>query len=268
MKPIGQIVLCLFAAALLLVMPPTLSAQKDFNQTEKETVEKYKRAKVHFLKSVEHLKKGKVEKARKEADACLEIFPGYADAHLLLAQLQYQQGHYEDALQKIETAKSAFDTFNKFYAFSYQEYLTRLREERDRRESQISDLGQMMENAPSADEKRRLQDQIDKAKQNLTTLDNRLRNPIPDTIDLPAEYHFIHGNILFKMKRFDQAQGFYLAAVQADPGHANAYNNLINIFFAKGDSAQALKYLKQAEDNGVKVIEGLKKAVLERQKPQ
>ena len=267
MKPTGQIALCLFAAALL-VLAPALSAQKDFNQKEKETVEKYKRAKVHFLKSAEYLKKGKVEKARKEADACLEIFPGYADAHLLLAQLQYQQGQYEDALKKMEAAKSAFDAFNKFYAFSYQEYLTRLREERDRRESQIGDLGQMMETAPSADEKRRLQDQIDKAKQNLATLDIRLRNPIPDTMDLPAEYHFIHGNILFKMKRFDQAQEFYLAAVQADPGHANAYNNLINIFFAKGDTTQALKYLKQAEDNGVKVIEGLKKAVLDRQQPQ
>ena len=268
MKPIGQIALRFFAAALLAALAFSLAAQKDFNQKERETVEKYKRAKVHFLKSAEHLKKGKMEKARKEADVCLEIFPGYADAHLLVAQLQYQQGQYEAALKKIETAKSAFDTFNKFYAFSYQEYLTRLREERDRRDSQISELGQMMESAPSADEKRRLQDQIDKAKQNLTTLDNRLRDPIPDTLDLPAEYHFIHGNILFKMKRFDQAQGFYLAAVQADPGHANAYNNLINIFFAKGDMAQALKYLKQAEDNGVKVIGGLKKAVLDRQQPQ
>ena len=88
-KPIRSIGLALIVGALLLASP--LAAQKNFNQDERETMEKYKRAKVHFIKGVEYLSKGKLEKVQKEADASLEIFPGYADAHLLLAQLQYQR---------------------------------------------------------------------------------------------------------------------------------------------------------------------------------
>ncbi len=265
-KPAWAVALALVAGAFLLALP--LAAQKNFNQEEKQTIEKYKRANVHFLKGAEYLKKGKFEKARKEADICLEIFPGYADAHLIIAQLQYQQGALDPALKEIETAKSEFTTFSKFYSYSYQEYLNRLRDERDQAESRINEMSNALSTATSSTEKMRLENQISKAKQNLATLDTRLHDPIPPTPDIPAEYHYIHGNILFKMKRFNEAQELYLAAINADPRHASAYNNLINIYFARNDMADALKYLQQAEANGVTVNEKLKKAILEKRPPQ
>jgi Flp pilus assembly protein TadD len=99
----------------------------------------------------------------------------------------------------------------------------------------------------------------------LADIDEKLRDMKPTIdLDVPAEYHFVHGNILFKMKRLDEAQRFYLAAVQADPRHSSAYTNLINIFLMSGDKANALKYLQLAESRKVAVNEKLKKAVLER----
>jgi hypothetical protein len=43
---------------------------------------------------------------------------------------------------------------------------------------------------------------------------------------------------------------------------------LISIAFARNDVAGALKYLEQAESNGVTVNEKLKKAVLDKKPPQ
>lgn len=261
-KPVRKIGLALIAGALLLALP--LAAQKNFNQEERETMEKYKRAKIHFLKGVEYLSKGKLEKVQKEVDASLDIFPGYSDAHLLLAQLLYQQGQYENALQEIENAKSGFSAIKKFYFDSYQNYIDNLRMERDKKDTQIQELTQEMSSAQNPTLKQQLQDQINELKTIMNTLDNRLREWIPKAIDIPAEYHYIHGNILFKMKRYAEAMGFYEAAVQADPNHANAYNNLISILFSQGDMVRAMKYVEQAEANGVTVNEKLKKAVLER----
>lgn len=266
MKPMPAIALAMVAAALLLALP--LRAQKDFNQSEKETVEKYKRARTHFLKGGEHLKKEKMDKARKEAETALEIFPEYAEAHLLMAQLEYQEGRYENALKEVATAKTDFLAFGKLYSYSYQEYLDRLRQQRDQKQEVINSMGAGLAQAKSNAERLRIESQISRAKQDMTTIDMRLNNPIPSTLDLPAEYHYIQGNILFKLKRYDEALALYQAAVQADPRHANAYNNLIMIVFARNDIAGALKYLEQAEANGVTVNEKLKKDLLAKKPPQ
>ncbi|MBN2399908.1 MAG: tetratricopeptide repeat protein [Candidatus Aminicenantes bacterium] len=253
------------AAWVLLALFFSLPAQQGFNQNEKESIRNYKRAREHFLKGGDYLNKGKFEKARNEADIALQVFPGYADAYLLVAELDYRQGQLEPALQAIETAKANFKKFSRFYEYSYLEYLKLLREERDYVDKHINDLTRQLINPMEDEARQKLEDVINRDKQTRDTLDTRLRNPIPEVLDIPAEYHYTHGNILFKMKRLNEAQGLYQAAIQADPKHANAYNNLINIFYIQGNMAQALEYLKQAESRGVRVTEGLKKAVLEKQ---
>ncbi len=268
MKKIGMNTLrmatpALVAIGLLLTLP--LAAQKDFNQSEKEAIEKYKRARPYFLKGGDYLKKGKLDKARKEAETSLQIFPEYAEAHLLMAEVGYQRGQYEEALKEIETGKKDFAAFGKLYTFTYQEYLDRLREQRDEKENYLNSLAAALSNAKSKTEQMRLEAQISKARQDLTSISSRLSSPIPPTLEIPAEFHYIHGNILFKLKRFGEARDQYQAAVQADPRHAKAFNNLISIHFASGDQAGAQKLLEEAEANGVTVNEKLKKAVLEKQ---
>ena len=256
-------ILALGIAGLLLALP--LAAQKDFNQAEKEAIEKYKRARPYFLKGGEYLEKGKLDKARKEAETSLKIFPEYAEAHLLMAELGYQRGEYDEALQEIETAKRDFTAFSKLYTFTYQEYLDRLRDQRDDKESYINQLSVAASEAKSNADRQRIEAQISRAKQEMTVIDSRLNDPIPQTLEVPAEFHYIHGNILFKLKRFGEARDQYQAAVQADPRHAKACNNLISIHFASGDQVGALKLLEQAEANGVTVNEKLKKAILDKQ---
>ena len=256
--------LALAALGLLLALP--LAAQKDFNQSEKETVEKYKRARVHFLKGGEFLKKGKLDKAQQAAQAALAIFPEYAEARLLQAEVGYQRAQYEEALKEIEAAKANFRQFSKLYEYSYLQYLELLRQERDLVDKHINDLTmQLTMSPPDDDTRQKIEDTISKDKQSRDTLDTKLRSPMPEVLDVPADYHYTHGNILFKMRRFGEAREQYLAAVKADPRHANAWNNLISIHFAANDIAGAAKYIQEAEAGGVALNEKLKQAVLDRQ---
>lgn len=237
------------SAALLLAFP--LAAQRNFNQSEKASVEKFKRAQIFFNKGVEYLKKGLLAKAQKEAESSMVIFPDYSGGHLLLAMIYYQEEAYEAGLAAIEKAKATFGVIKEFYALSYQDYINRLREQREFTANRLAEAGLSLILMREAEIR-------------LAEIDEKLRDLKPTIgLDVPAEYHFIHGNILFQLKRFGEAQGFYLAALQADPRHANAYNNLISIHLMRGDAASALKCLQQAESSGVVINERLKKAVLE-----
>jgi pentatricopeptide repeat protein len=68
--------------------------------------------------------------------------------------------------------------------------------------------------------------------------------------------------VLFKLKKYDEAHDQYLEAINVDPKHASAYNNLINLYYMSRNYELALKFIDQAEASGVKLNAELKKAVL------
>jgi outer membrane protein assembly factor BamD (BamD/ComL family) len=113
-----------FIFVVLLLLAFLLAAQKNFNQSEKATVEKFKRAQVSFNRGVEYLRKGLLAKAQKEAESSMEILSYYSDGYLLLAMIRYQEGNYEAGLAEIERAKMTFGAIKEFYATSYQDYIT------------------------------------------------------------------------------------------------------------------------------------------------
>lgn len=260
------IISAFLAVALALTLP--LSAQRD-RQVDKKMIENYKRANSHYLKALDFWKKNKPDKARGEADACLKIDEDFSDAHLLLARLDYQNGAFEAALKDVLAAKSGFAAFSSFQSHSYQEYLSRLQADRERKKEMFDGLNNLLaQPGLTAIERSKLQAEANEVNQFLTWADMELHKPIPTAADIPAEYHFVHGNVLFKLRRLAEARDFYQAAVKTDPHHVNAYNNLINLLYVGGDFAEAWKTVQEAELQGVMVNEKLKQAVQEKQPPQ
>jgi tetratricopeptide (TPR) repeat protein len=78
---------------------------------------------------------------------------------------------------------------------------------------------------------------------------------------VPAEYFSLHGNLLFKMKRFEEAEAKYLEALALAPGHERCLNNLINIYFISGKIEQARSWLEKALQRKVRINPGLVQAV-------
>lgn len=83
-----------------------------------------------------------------------------------------------------------------------------------------------------------------------------------DKLQLYADYLYLHGNILFKLKQYEKAHRHYLEAIRQNPLHTNAYNNLINLHYMLENHSLAKEYLDQAEKAGISVLVPLKIEVL------
>jgi tetratricopeptide (TPR) repeat protein len=109
-----------------------------------------------------------------------------------------------------------------------------------------------------------LAETIDELRREISAINARLNEPArAEPLPLPAGYSYIHGNILFKMNKFQEAETEYLKAVGADPHHLPAYNNLINLRYVAKDYERALRYIEEAERNGLALNPKLKEAILQ-----
>jgi pentatricopeptide repeat protein len=217
---------CLFGEAF---------AQEDFTREEYKLFQRYQSANKRFEKGKDEFIKGKIDKAEKELNECLKIMPEHADAYFVLAQIAYGKGDLELALSQMETAKRNYSALVQMKMNMDQVRILKMQEARD--------SGRYDEKYTDA-------------------IDTRLSRPIAEEGAIPADYHYIHGNILFKLREFQKAHDMYMQAITVDPKHKDAYNNLINIYLMSKQYQKGLDYLKLAEENNVKVNEKLKEALL------
>lgn len=236
--------------------------QKDFYMKEKELYEKYKMSVKHFEKGKELFHKGDEKKAEKELHKCLKIFPRHTQAHFYLSNILYNRGDFDRALEHIEEAKANFEFMNQMYALAYDDYTTKLRGQRDESQKKLSEYQDKLAATTDQDTKRALEGTIASLESEISTLNNRLTEPLPTLKQIPADYFYLHGNILFKLKEHQEAQRQYLEAIRIDPTHGNAYNNLAIIYFMAKQYQTALELLNKAEENGAKVNPEFKKAIL------
>jgi tetratricopeptide (TPR) repeat protein len=252
-----------FIFAVLLSCAHSAWAQKGFGLTEKEFVDKWKRANPNFIKAKENFFKKRYEKAGEQLKVCLDILPEHADAHYFLAQVNLQKGDLPQALSEIEQAKASFTVISKFRAFIDSQRLDSLRNEQMRLNQEISSLQDAYSRTTDEEQKQKMMGEIGTLRSQLSAVNARLQEQVvPEGISLPADYSFIHGNILFKMNRFQDAHDQYLKALESSPSHAGANNNLINLYFMAKDYDGALKHIELAERNGVAVNPKLREAVL------
>jgi tetratricopeptide (TPR) repeat protein len=210
-------------------------AQEDFTREEYKLFQRYQSANKRFEKGKNEFGKGKTDKAEKEFNECLKIMPEHADAYFMLSQISYKKGDVELARSQMETAKKNYHTIVKMKMNMDQVRILKMQEARD--------SGRYDEKYTDA-------------------INTRLSRPVAKEEAVPADYHYIHGNILFKLREFQQAHDMYVQAITVEPKHKDAYNNLINIYLMSKQYQKGLDYLKMAEDNDVKINKKLKEALL------
>jgi len=261
----AAIFLALSFAALIWLIHPLL-AQKKPGQGEKELTPAREEANAHFLKGEEYFLKKDFEQAEAELKACLETLPGHANTLFFLAQIDYLNGKFEGALAGIQKAKGAHTASAGAHKPLGPQSRKALLEERRMREEEIVFRENTLNNdlCKTDHEKIMLAETIDELRQEISAINARLNEPAQaEPLPLPADYSYIHGNILFKMNKFQEAESEYLKAVGADPHHLPAYNNLINLCYVAKDYERALRYVEEAERNGLALNPKLKEAILQ-----
>jgi tetratricopeptide (TPR) repeat protein len=212
------------------------------------------------------LKRGDLEKCEQEALACLGRLPEHHEAHLLMTQVFYKRGEYGPALEHVRAAEEGY--------LKLTEAMTVLEQKRMKAQTDsVAGLIDDVQNYTAADQaaKSRGSCQPDRYSKDLEDAKNKLikegrwtdKDPGQAMTQVPADYHFLHGNCLFRLKRLPEAEAEYLLAVKINPDYSEAYNNLINLMFMEKRLDEARSLLSQAEAHKASIQPGLKKAVLE-----
>lgn len=254
-----------FLTAVLLLTAGLSFAQKGFYMEEKKLYEKYKMSVKYFEQGKNLYNKEKYKKAEKKFKECLEVFPQHAQANFYLAHLLYQASNLESALHHIEEAKKNFEFINKMYIFGYEDYTSQLRAQRDEIRDRIQKYKDQQQRTTQEGERQKIEATISQLQNELGTVNSRLAEPLPEEKKAPAEYFYLHGNIFFKLKKYQEAHDQYVETIKHDPQHEKAYNNLINIYFMAKQYKKAMELGEQAESTGVninpKLMEAIRKAL-------
>jgi pentatricopeptide repeat protein len=248
--------------SLLLFAAHVSFGQRGLGIEERKLVDKFKRSHARFEKGKGYFIKEKYDQAEKEFKQCLGIMPEHADAYFFLAQIGYRKGDFNQALADVEKAESNYKLIGQFYTYTHQLRLEQLRDDKARLQGELASLQEQLARARSDEDRQKIQMAMNPLQSELSAVNTGLNEPLPDVMTTPADYYYVHGNILFKLQKFQEARDRYLEAIKTNPRHTNAYNNLINLYYMAKNYEGALKLLSQAEAEGVQINSKLKEAVL------
>ncbi len=228
----------------------------------KENVIKEQNKLIKDLKSAnKFLEKGEKQfykknykKAEENFEKCIEIFPNHSNAYFYLSKGYYHIGSFKESLDYIVKAKSTYKDFVKAVITSKHRSLDVLKEN-------MKEL-RNRSNYASTDE---AWDQIriakNKTREKMNDWQKNYKKSVIALNNFKADYFYFHGNIYFKLKKFQEALNEYVEAIKINPEHNKAYNNLISLLYMAKQYEKASEYLKLAKSNRIKVNPKLEDAV-------
>ena len=187
---------------------------------------------------------GRFEDATAAFEKCVQSMPRHAYAHYYLANLAYIKADFERALTDMERSLGDFDFMEEL-----GEHAARLKLKKIDSYEQM--LAAEWDNTNSCRESRELEAIDGQLTDEKGRLELAARKAREARIKQKAHYLYFLGNILFQLKRFPEASRRYGEAIELDPRHADAYNNLAAISYLAGDHAAAGGHLAQAEARGL-----------------
>ena len=184
----------------------------------------------------------------KQAEAilsqCVDIFPRHTEAHYYLARLYYKTGDFNRACNHIEKALADAGFMVNLMTAAQEDYFNHLKGEREKLQTKLNDLYEQAE--------------VERLKKNIAVIDNWLKEPPPKLEKITENYFYWHGNILLKMKKYDEACEQYLETVRLNPENGDAYVGLTVVSTLLRKYEKAKEYRAKAESLMGREIPGLK----------
>lgn len=247
---------------ILFLGTPSLFGQKDYTREERRLFQRYKIANSFFLKGKKNFLKEDYRKAEKELKKCLKRMPEHSGAYFFLSQISYKWGNFERSLEEIESAKKNYVYLDNIKTNLEQLYIFELQEQKREKEERLQLLRESLSRTQTAEERSKIEAVIGTVEADIGTINSQLSRPLPSSEQIPADYFYFHGNILFKLKKYEEANIQYQEVIKINPQHGDAYNNLASLYYMGKQYQRALDYLEQAEANGAKINPEFKKAIL------
>lgn len=233
-------------------------ANQGYNTSDVQAIKRMKEVNPQLVKARDLVSRREFPAAKKEIEAIIQKVPQLSEAHFLMAKVLYAEKAYPDALASMEKAEQTLGAMGAMMMKMNEDRRQGLSSRRQQQDAVIADLKGRPQPLPLADQAR-----LDRAEQLRGELDreiNELNEPTTG-VRMPAEYSFFHGNILLRMQKFNEAAAKYDEALKADPGYADAANNLASLYYQVKQYQKAHDVLTGVEARGGTVNPELKKAV-------
>jgi tetratricopeptide (TPR) repeat protein len=244
------------------ILAAAIPAGQQFDQKDMAVIQKYRAAAPDLEKGQEYLVKGKLEQAEKKLLQVLDTLPEHATAAYFLADCYSKQGRVDEGLAAIEKAEGNFANFNRIIFRWQMTQVNRFEGKKNQLDEQLNALQIKLSQAKSDSERLSIQNQISSAQAAQNASSQRTKEQqISENYTIPADYYYLHGNLLFKRKEYSPALDQYLKAVEVDPKHGNSYNNIANLYYMGKQYDKAKENLDKAEANGAKVNPAFKQAL-------
>ncbi len=229
-------------------------SQENVIKEQNKLIKDFKSANKFFEKGGKQFYKKNYKKAEKNFKKCIEIFPNYSNAYFYLSKGYYYIGSFKESLDCIVKAKSSHKDFVKAVLTSKHRSLDVLKENMKELRNQS--------NYASTDEGRvQIRIGMNKTREKMDNWQKNYKKTVIGLNNLKADYFYFHGNIYFKLKKFQEALNEYVEAIKINPKHNKAYNNLISLLYMAKQYERASEYLELAESNKIGVNPKLKDAV-------
>lgn len=246
------------AALLLAALAPGLSPRAGAQGLDASIFRRYRALDASMDRASRAVGAGRFEEAHALLKPCLAQIPDHFEGHFLLARMAYEARDYRGVLAHLDVAEASLVALDCTYRDQVARWKAQVDEEEQAAKSTLDAVSS------------RVTDPTSCVAPFLAALSNEVdikaarRGPLHDSENpygVPADHRFLRGNALYRLGRRDEARAQLRLAVLADPGHGNAWNNLIALHLEAGDPAQAQACVLQAEAAGVAVRPGLKQAV-------
>lgn len=248
-----------FCFLVSLFVPILLAGQENSgNEKEAKIFLKLRLTQPLLNKAFDLLAAKDWEGAAGQFNRCLETLPEHPNACFGMAEIFNQKGDFATALTWIEKAEKGCLYLSQIWTTQKLSLFRLSQEEQDQLLQIAFDLSYLHAKGVcrAAKYDRESKGILQKVK-NVSTKRNTADSPFA----IPTEFFALHGNLQFKLKRFEEAEAQYLQALAIAPDHERCLNNLINIYFISNKIEQARSWLEKATQQQVNINPGLIQAM-------
>ncbi len=197
-----------------------------------------------FAQGMEAFNQGRYQDAVPLFEKCVEILPRHAYARYYLANLAYIKADYGLALTEMERSVQDLDFMKELGDHGVKMKLKKI-------ESYERMVAKEWDNTLNCRQSRELESIDGQLTDTKSRMELEARRADEARTKQKAQFVYFLGNILFQLQRRPEAAQKYREAIELDPRHPDAYNNLTAIAYLAGDFPTAGSYLEEAEKLGL-----------------
>lgn len=200
---------------------------------------RFQAVEARFSKGRSLFAKGDLAGAAAEFEACAASMPEHVYSQFYRANIYYIGGDYPRALEAIERAEGGLPFVDALDEYARGQKVRAMDDARYLLESEN-------EATRSCRESRELEETARVVETDRKKLEDEAARLVRSRADRTSLYAGFHGNILFQLKRFDEAYAQYRKAVEANPGNGDAWNNAAALLVFAGRAPEAAECLERA----------------------